>query len=46
MNYIIEDGIDFYAEMNKNDGDEGGDGLCLISGQSLGTKSYTTTVQS
>jgi hypothetical protein len=37
MNYIIEDGIDFYAEMNKNYGDEGGDGLCLISGQSLGS---------
>jgi hypothetical protein len=36
MNYIIEDGIDFYAEINKKDGDEGGDGLCLISGQSLG----------
>ena len=36
MNYIIEDGIDFYAEVNKNGGDEDGDGLCLISGQSLG----------
>jgi hypothetical protein len=36
MNYIIEDGMDFYAEINKNDGHEDGVGLCLISGQMLG----------
>jgi len=35
MNYIIEDGIDFYAEIKKND-HGAGVGLCLISGESLG----------
>jgi len=36
MNYIIEGGIDFYAELNKNNEDESKNGHCLISGQILG----------
>ena len=35
MNYIIEGGLDFYAEINKNDSEDGSS-LCLISGESLG----------
>ena len=35
MNYIIEGGLDFYAEINKNDSEDESS-LCLISGESLG----------
>ena len=41
MNYIIESGIDFYAELNKkrddtsDDEDTDNDNMCLISGEKL-----------
>ena len=35
MNYIIEDGIDFFAELAKNDVNEDKSDACLLSGEPL-----------